>query len=242
MKEAEALMREAGGLAPTTDYVEFNQRLLPVFLLGRQRWDDAEEHARRLARGKWAATRAMGHTLVGHAQLGRGRIAEARASLALAEAEVESLPASAAGIGVGRGHVKPWVDVLRGELLLRDGDRAEGARLLKANAQALRALPGPDAWIQALFRLETMARVARDAGEWDLAEHMAREMLDHDAAYAGSHLAQALVLDQRGDRAGAEAAHGAAARYWRDADPDLAERRLLRDASGTGDGRVPVGN
>ena len=39
----------------------------------------------------------------------------------------------------------------------------------------------------ALFRLEAMAHVAREVGDWDLAESMARQMLEHDAAYGGSH-------------------------------------------------------
>ena len=40
-------------------------------------------------------------------------------------------------------------------------------------AYAARACPGPDAWIQALFRLESMARMARDVGDWELADVMA---------------------------------------------------------------------
>jgi hypothetical protein len=57
-------------------------------------------------------------------------------------------------------------------------------------------------------------------------------MLEHDAAYGGSHLAQALVLEHRGDTAGYEREIAAARRYWRAADPDLAERKLLT-AAGT---------
>ena len=66
----------------------------------------------------------------------------------------------------------------------------------------LRALPGPDAWTQALFRLEAFARTARDVGDWELAEHTARQMLEHDGAYAGSHFALALVARQQGRSGG----------------------------------------
>jgi tetratricopeptide (TPR) repeat protein len=228
MRKAEATMREATALPPLTDYIEFNQKLLPVFLLGRERWDEASDAAGRLARGKWPATRAVGQALLGHALLVRGRTAEARAALATAEQELAAVPASTAGIGVSRGQTQPWVDTLRGELLIRDGDRAEGRRTLEGVARTLRGLPGPDAWIQALFRLEAMARTARDAGEWELAGFLADQMVEHDAAYGGSHLARALVAEHRGDRAQATAARAEAARYWSDADPDLPELAAVR--------------
>ena len=91
----------------------------------------------------------------------------------------------------------------------------------------LRALPGPDAWTQALFRLEAFARVARDVGDWELAEYTARQMLEHDAAYAGSHFALALVARQRGERELAQSEAAAARKYWKDADRDMKELAQL---------------
>jgi tetratricopeptide (TPR) repeat protein len=231
MRKAEATMREATALPPLTDYVEFNQKLLPVFLLGRERWDEALEAAGRLAQGKWSGTRAVGQALVGQALLVRGRTAEARAALEAAERELATVPTSAAGISVSRGQVQPWVDVLRGELLIRDGSGAEGRRVLETVARTLRGLPGPDAWIQALFRLEGMARFARDAGNWELAGFLADQMIEHDAAYGGSHLARALVAEHRGDRAQAARDRAEAARYWGDADPDLPELAVAKAAA-----------
>jgi tetratricopeptide (TPR) repeat protein len=231
MKQAEATMREATALPPTTDYVEFNQKLLPVFLLGRGRLDEAIEEAGRLAGGKWSGTRAVGKALSGHALLARGRAAEARAALQAAEAELAAVPERTAGISVNRAQVRPWLDMLRGELLLREGANAEARGILEAVARTLRGLPGPDAWIQALFRLEAIARLARDAGQWDLAEFMARQMLEHDSAYGGSHLAFALVAEHRGDTKAAAQARADAARYWRDADPELPELTIARGAA-----------
>jgi hypothetical protein len=72
-----------------------------------------------------------------------------------------------------------------------------------------------------------MARGAREAGDWDLAAFVASQMLDHDAAYGGSHLALALVLAQKGDTAGAARESGTARSDWRDADPDLPELKQL---------------
>jgi hypothetical protein len=138
------------------------------------------------------------------------------------------VPAAAVGIGVSRAQVQPWIEALRGELLLRDRAFLEARPVLLAVAKALREAPGADAWIQALFRLEAMARGAREAGDWDLAELLARQMLEHDPAYGGSHLALALVAEQRNDVATASAAMAAAERCWARADPDLPELALVR--------------
>jgi tetratricopeptide (TPR) repeat protein len=232
MRKAEATMREATALPALTDYAEYNQKLLTVFLLGRQRWDEAADAAGRMTQGKWVATRAVGHALTGHALLARKRTAEARAALETAERELAAVPASAAGIGVSRRQVQPWIEMLRGELLIREGASVEGRRVLEEVARNLRALPGPDAWIQALFRLEAMGKLARDTGEWELAAFMAQQMVEHDAAYGGSHLAQALVAEHRGDRDGASRARAEAVRHWRDADPDLPELAVVRAAAG----------
>jgi Flp pilus assembly protein TadD len=86
---------------------------------------------------------------------------------------------------------------------------------------------GPDAWSQTLFLLESMARSARELGDWDLAEFTARQMLEHDPAYGGTHLALALVLEHAGDAAGAAREFAEAERLWPDADDDLAELAVI---------------
>jgi Tfp pilus assembly protein PilF len=233
MKRAEATMREAAALPPVTEYLEFNQKALAGFLLGRRRWEEALTAARALSRGNWASTRVVGHALAGHALLALGRGDEAAAALAAAELDLESIPTLVGGIAIHRGAARPYVEMLRGEILLRSGKAAEGRAVLVDVQRALRALPGPDAWIQALFRLELIGRIAREAGDWELAEHTARQMLEHDAAYGGSHLALALVADHRGDLASAGRERAAAATYWRDADPDLHEWTELRGRRAT---------
>jgi hypothetical protein len=133
------------------------------------------------------------------------------------------VPKVAPGIIPRRALLEPWVDALKGELLLRTGKASEGRTLLMEVQGKLRGIPGPDAWTQTLFHLEGMARSAREAGDWVLAEYTAKQMIDHDPAYGGSHLALALVLRHQGDLDGSDRELDAARRSWRDADPDLPE-------------------
>jgi tetratricopeptide (TPR) repeat protein len=223
MRKAESLLREAAAVAPLTEYQEFNQKSLTVFLMGRQRWRDALTAAKTLSAAKGHATRAVGNTFAGHAYLALRQPEKARAALAMAERELEAVPTLTAGIAVNRAAVLPYIDALRADLLLREGKADAGAALMQDVQARLRALPGPDAWTQALFRLEAFARIARDVGNWQLAEFTARQMLEHDSAYAGSHLALARVAQQRGDVESMRNEIAAARKYWQDADRDLNE-------------------
>jgi Tfp pilus assembly protein PilF len=227
MRRAEQTMREADAMHTLTEYQAVNRRALTLFLLGRGRWQDALVAVRSLREGRYASARVIGHALAGHALLALGRTADARAALAEAQRELATLPRVAAGLMVTRASAEPWVEELRGELLLRVDAPAEGRVVLDGIARTLRGLPGPDAWIQALFRLELVARAARDVGDWTLAESMARQMLEHDPAYAGAHLAMALVDAHAGRQANADSALAEARRYWSDADPDLPERQQI---------------
>jgi tetratricopeptide (TPR) repeat protein len=131
-------------------------------------------------------------------------------------------------LGYARSWVEPYVDAARGELLLRTGARDEGRALLKDVQARIRAVPGPDAWMEALFRLEEIARLGREVGDWELAEYTAGQMREHDAAYAGTHYALGLVAEHKGDRAAAQQAFAEAVRLWAKADSDLPELREAR--------------
>lgn len=227
MALAEKTMRESGALGTKTPYLEFNRRELPNFLIHRQRWDEALTEARKLTDSPFAQARAAGHALAGQALIGLGKMDEAAAELTAAREQLERVPKVLPGTSPARGQVEPWVEGLRAELLMRNGDRATGSALMKDMIRSLRALKGPDAWSQALFRIETMARTARDVGDWELAGFAADQMIEHDPAYGGSHLAKALVLKQKGDAAGAQKEADLAKKAWRDADPELPELTLL---------------
>ena len=223
MRLAEKTMREATALTPVDAYRAFNMRELPSFLIHRSRYAEALEAARALTRTAYPQSRTVGQAIAGQALIGLGRLDEAATALEAARRELESVPVTTPGIVPRRSAVEPWVESLRGELLLRTGKGAEGRAILKDVQRAFRAIPGPDAWSQGLFRLESIARSAVEAGDWDLAEHTAGQMLDHDAAYGGSHYVMAQVLRHKGDPAGADRELKAARGFWRDADPDLPE-------------------
>ncbi len=228
---AEKTMREAAALCAVDAYRAFNLRELPNFLIHRARYEEAVREARILTENAYPQARSVGHALAGQALLGMGRIDEARAALAAARRELERIPEATLGLIPRRSQVAPWVEALHGELLLRTGEVEEGRAVLEKVVRDLRAIPGPDAWVQGLFRLESIARSAREAGTWNLAEYVADQMLDHDAAYGGSHLAMALVLRHKGDEAGAARAMGTARSFWLDADPDMPELGTLASAS-----------
>jgi len=224
MRTAEAYMRESLAIPSVMEGREFNKKEWPGFLLAFGRDVEALEAARELTRGRWPSTRVVGHVLAGHALAATGRLGAARDELLAAEKGLSEVGAPA---GMSRSAVDPYVDGLRGELLLRDGRHAEAAPLLKDVQRRIRAVPGPDAWTEALYRLESIARAAREAGDWELAAYTAEQMREHDPAYAGTRYALALVAEQRGDAAAAAREFAAAVDLWKDADSDLA---VLRDA------------
>ena len=217
MRLAEATVRELVSLRPWTDSITFERKHLVLFLLERQRYEEALAAARELGgEKKDSGDRALAHALAGEVLLALGRIEAAREELAAAEQEKEI------------GGARRFVDTLRGQLLIRSPETAaEGRKLLEEVCRKLRTAPGADAWITALYRLETMARAARDAGDWETADFMARQMIEHDPSYAGSHFAMALVAQHRGDAAGARRWAADAAARWRRADRDLPELGVI---------------
>ncbi len=226
MREAEELMRRSFAMPPPYEYSAFNKKEWPGFLMSRGRLEEAREAARALTASRFAAARSLGHVALAQSAIATGALDEARAEAALAERELDAVEP---GSWSARGALQPYLDLVKGSLLLRS-DPAAGRLQLEDVGRRLRALPGPDAWMQALFVLESIARTAREASDWELAERMARQMLEHDPAYAGGHYALGLVAEQRGDAAASQEAFGTAARLWTAADGDLPELQRVRRA------------
>src|SRR5439155_10896940 len=135
---------------------------------------------------------AIGHIETAHVLIARGQMTEGAAEANAAIAALKKAPA-------GGGLASIPMQVLQGEFFLRTGQRDKARTTLNAAIGQARAAQGPDEWAQALFTLESIARAARDSGDWELAGSVAAQMLAHDASYGGSHYARALVAEHNGD-------------------------------------------
>jgi tetratricopeptide (TPR) repeat protein len=214
MKAAEEAFRTAFALPVYTDFAEFNRRAWPEFLLERGRAEEALAASQELVQGRWAMGRFAGHSLAGRALLAMDRTEDARSELALAEREMEQLPVAV---------IKTLEDtvMLRAEILLRDKNWDKANALMQQVEEQLVAVPGPDAWSEALFQLDSIARIARETGDWELAEYTARKMVKHDPSYAGGYFASGLVAEHQGDTSTARQAFATADKLWGKADADV---------------------
>ena len=220
--QAETMLKTAFAL-PTSNLTQaVNKRTWLVFLRARGRVDEAMAAAATLATHPHPVVQAIGHIETGHAWLMKRQFKEAAAAANTALAAMKRAPA-------GSGLAAVPFEALQGEFFLRTGQLEKGRVMLESMVKKARAAPGPDEWAAALFTLESTARAARDAGDWEFAARMARQMLEHDGAYAGSHYALALVAEHNGDARLAASEYALAAKYWAKADPSMAEGRAARD-------------
>jgi len=220
MKSAEALFHETFSSPAYTDFLEYTRKSWPAFLISRQRFQEALLAARELTKSEWPLARLAGHTLAGQALLGMGSVAEAKEELTLAERETERLPARAVS-------TLPYPAALRADILLHEKNTTEGEPLATDVAKSIQAMPGPDAWMAALFELESMGQSARNAGDWELAGFLARQMILHNPNYAGGHYAYGLAAEHAGNSSEARQAFAAAENLWSKADRDLPELELI---------------
>jgi tetratricopeptide (TPR) repeat protein len=226
VKAAEPLLREAVSEPAHTDIAEFNWRELPDFLLDRGRPDDALKAAREIiARSSWPMGRFGGHAEAGEALVALGRLDDAKNELQLAESEMEHVPLSALS-------VLPQAKVLQAEISLSEGDFTQAETILKQIEQRILAMSGPDSWMDTLFELQSIAQVARGAGDWDLSEFTAQQMVAHDPSYAGGYFALGLAEQHRGDESAALTQFKMAEKLWANADADLPELKQVRDKLG----------
>jgi tetratricopeptide (TPR) repeat protein len=221
MKMAEPLLKASFAIASPLVVQEFNKRAWTVFLRARGRVDEALAAARVMAAHRSAIVSAAGHVEAGRALLLQRQFQAATEEANAALRLMRSAPD-------GAGLVATPLKALQGEFFLRTGERDKGRALLEEVTRAVRSAPGPDAWTQATFEIEAIARAARDSGAWELADWAARQMIEHDTRYAGAHYARALVARHAGDEKTAHAELALAAQYWAKADPDLPELQTIR--------------
>jgi tetratricopeptide (TPR) repeat protein len=220
VKRAETVLKTAFAL-PTGLLVQaYNKRDWPMFLRGRGRLQEADAAARMLMANSHPVVQATGQIESGFVALAAGRFADAGTASNAALKLLRTAP--------GGGVAANALLALQGEFHLRTAAREKGRATLEDVAKRVRAAPGPDAWSQALFTLESIARAARAVGDWEFAGRMARQLLEHDPAYAGGHYALGLVAEHDGDAATAKSEFGEALKLWAGADPDLQELVELR--------------
>ena len=222
MKAAEAAFREAFAVPAYTDFLAFNRKAWPEFLLARGRYEEALKAAEELTKSEWPLPRLAAHTLAGQALLAMDRPTGAEEELSLAEQETEHLPVNLVASS-------PFPSILRAGLLLRDKKIEEAEPLLQDIVKMILARPGPDAWSAARFELEAIAKTARDSGDWNLAESVARDMIEHDPTYAGGYFALGLVAEHAGHAAQAHEQFAVAEKFWSKADKDLPELRRIQE-------------
>jgi len=215
MKRAETLLKAAFAL-PTNLLVQaYNKREWPMFLRARGRHGEAAAAAQQLTAHPNPVVQATGHIELGFAGLAENRWGDAAAA---SNAALKLLRTAPGGVMAANA-----LQALQGEFNLRTAARAKGRALLEEVAKQVRAASGQDAWSQALFTLDGIARAARDVGNWEFARLMAQQIIEHDATYAGGHYALALAAERAGDTVAARREFELARKYWSGADPDLPE-------------------
>ncbi len=199
-----------------------NKHEWPAFLTAQGRTTEALAAAAVLAGHPSGLVRAAAYVETGQAQLASGRFQAAATAMNVALRELKASPIGAALVG-------PSFEALQGAFFVRTNQREKGRAMLQSVATRMRQAPGPDAWVQTLFALESMARTAREAGDWTTAAWAAGEMAAHDANYAGTQYAIGLTAEHNGDTRAARAAFALAEKYWAKADPGLPELLASRE-------------
>lgn len=222
MKKAEEIMRQAFNIPSLIEAESYNRKAWLAFLIARGRPDEALEAATTLKKSKWEIVRAIGFIMASHALMSQNKLPEAsnEAKAALNELQLAGRKAS---------FVATDMTVLQGEFFLRTGQGEKGRLLLKQAMTKLRAERGPDNWTQTLFQLEDIAKTAREINDWDLAAYTTMQLQEHDANYAGTHFALALLAEQKSDQATAMAEFKLAEKLWSDADKDLPELLQIKE-------------
>jgi tetratricopeptide (TPR) repeat protein len=226
MREAEGLLGTAFGVPSALAVQMFNKREWPELLIARGRTKEALAAAGVLAAHPSPLVSAIGHVMTGRAYLAGGQFKEAAGA---ANAALKALRAASAGQAL----VAPELEVLQGEFFLRTGQAEKGRAMLDEVVRRLRdGGAGPDTWAQTLFTIESIARAARQAGDWEFAGFAARQLAAQDGRYGGAHYAVGLVAEHNGDTRTAQTEFALAEKAWSAADADLPELWDIRSRKG----------
>jgi tetratricopeptide (TPR) repeat protein len=230
VKQAEELLRELFALRANDGLWASYQSDWPRFLLSRGRYAEALSAAGEMTQGEFPLQRAMGHLFAGRALVALNRADDAQQELAKAEKEIENIPESDPEplMPQPRRLLDGQRNILRGEITLRKGNTKEANVQLSEVLNRFLVAKGSADAVSHLFTMLYLAQQARSAGDWDLAEAAAKQMLLFDPTYAGGHYLVALVAEHKGDSAPARTELTAAERLWNEADPELSEMTDVR--------------
>lgn len=225
VKQAEQLLREFFSLPANDGLWASYQADWPRFLISRGRYAEALSAAGQMTQGEFPLQRSMGHLLGGRALVALNRADEAQQELAKAEKESENVPESDPEplMPQPRRLLDGQRNLLRGEIALRKGNAIEANAQLGEVLNGFVRVKGSGDGVIYLFTMLYIAQQARSAGDWELAEMAAKQMLVFDPSYAGGHYVAAVVAEHKGDSATARMELTAAERHWAQADPELSE-------------------
>jgi len=210
LRQAEGLMRQAAAVGQQNPSRQgYYKGVLVDFLIATGKLDEALASAKKMIEDQEATTRTLGQALAARALLAGNQTSEARPFL-------DALPAASPG-----GYNGSQIDLARGEAAVRANDAQTGARLLEGLLVRARQQRTPDGWIEGVFFIEAAFDVAMRANQPTLAAKAAAMLMEHDAAYGGSHYAQGLIAERDGNRAAAAKSFQEAASLWKNADSDF---------------------
>lgn len=194
---AKKTLTKLSELMSITPADDLYQAQLPAFLLREGKTREAIAQASQLGESKFGVGRVLAHTLAGSSAARRGESAKALEQLSLAEKEAASLDP------IWHGQVDGAMELLGAQADFLEGKREPAAARLRRRVLTMRALPGSDAWSDAMFHIRLIAEIAMDYGDWDLARFAAHQLVEHAPFYAGAHGLLARIAEHDGDVLGA---------------------------------------
>jgi tetratricopeptide (TPR) repeat protein len=219
MRQAEATLHRSFELASVEVSQELNESAWPMLLLLEGRTDQAESAAKALTSRTDPVVQALGHLMASRIAMQMNQTDRAVQEGDLALHLMRDAP--------NGGVLLPELELVQGELLLRQGESEKARAMLRDGVSKLRADPASDRWTQSLLRIETVDTLARNLGDWTLAREIAEQMRQLAPDYPGTHYALAKVAEHAGRAEAERQEYQAGISGWSAADADFA---MLADA------------
>ena len=219
MRLAEATLQRSFELASVEFSQELNESAWPMLLLLEGRTDQAESAAKALTGRANPVVQALGHLMASRIAMQMNQTDRAVQEGDRALHLMRDAP--------NGGVLLPELELVQGELLLRQGESEKARAMLRDGVSKLRADPASDRWTQSLLRMEAVDTLSRNLGDWALAGEIAEQMQQFAPDYPGTHFALAKAAEHAGRAEAARQEYQSAISGWNAADADFA---MLADA------------